>query len=73
MESPGKRVGCSTLTPEEGEQIIRLLPDGRPKDALETTLRQAKARAQDLNDLDRSRARLGAIIGQRRKRSPGAL
>ena len=57
MHSPARWVGGITVTPEETKQIIRLLPEGALKGALQKMLREAEARAQELNDLDRSGAR----------------
>ena len=53
-ESPAKRVGCVTLTPEQVAQIAQLLPEDPLKHALQQTVQEAKARAQELNGLDRS-------------------
>ena len=52
--SPAQWVGGVTLSPEEAQQIAQLLPEGALKDALRATLARAVARAQELNDLDRS-------------------
>ena len=53
-ESPAQWVGGVSLTPEEAEQIVHLLPKGPLRAKLQKTLEDARARATTLNELDRN-------------------